>query len=225
MSKRKVLQDAAKNGNLELVDAILSESPEVFAYQSIAFADALFEGCAKSDRHSHFEIVKRFIAHGLSVNEKESFERHSPIMMAAIYGDVNAIERFIQFGAEIDAKNDYGSTALMCAATHGQFSAAQCLLKNGADVNGCLTITNQGQTPLMNASLSGHPEIAKLLIEHNADIDIKNAVGLTALDFASRNKHQNIVDILNIDYQRIAIEQKKLEMTIDVKDHGAGLDF
>ena len=48
----------------------------------------------------------------------------------------------------------------------------------------------------MEATISGNYETVKLLIENEADINIKNNDGKTALDFAEENDYKNIIELL-----------------------------
>ena len=54
-------------------------------------------------------------------------------MPPALRGDVEAMRLLIGKGAQVDAKNSAGATALMGAATNGSGSAVQLLLDSGAD--------------------------------------------------------------------------------------------
>ncbi len=54
----------------------------------------------------------------------------------------------------------------------------------------------EGATALMWASLEGHPEIAKLLIEEGADVNVQNDDGATALMAASQEGHKEIAKLL-----------------------------
>ncbi len=55
---------------------------------------------------------------------------------------------------------------------------------------------NLGYTALMYASINGHVEIAKLLLENGADPTIKNNDGKTALILAFENNHIEIVNLI-----------------------------
>ena len=68
--------------------------------------------------------------------EKKLKERF-PVRPAAKKGDVKAIERLLDEGADVDGAAN-GLTALFIACENGQVDAAQLLLDRGADL-GCLT--------------------------------------------------------------------------------------
>mmetsp|Transcript_33645 Transcript_33645/g.33117 ORF Transcript_33645/g.33117 Transcript_33645/m.33117 type:complete len:185 (-) Transcript_33645:147-701(-) len=50
---------------------------------------------------------------------------------------------------------------------------------------------SKGWTPLMNAAYNGHLRIAKLLLSHDADINIKNDQNMRALDLAQGTELKN----------------------------------
>jgi hypothetical protein len=67
------------------------------------------------------------------------------------------------------------------------------LLSNDADIN--LT-NNKGATALIYAVCFNRPEVVKLLIEHNADVSLKDQDGLTVKDHAEKLGFEEIKDIL-----------------------------
>ena len=71
----------------------------------------------------------------------------------------------IDAGADINAKDEAGSTALMVASEYGRTEIVKLLIAAGADVN----IKNElGWTALMWASRWGRKETVKLLIDAGA---------------------------------------------------------
>lgn len=62
--------------------------------------------------------------------------------------------------ANVNAKDDEGSTALKLAAMKGHTSVVRVLLEKGADPD---LKNNYGHTPLMSATWSNHTEIMELL--------------------------------------------------------------
>jgi len=56
----------------------------------------------------------------------------------------------------------------------------------------------EGQmTPIMLAAMRGRTSVVRLLKEEGADLSLKNADGLTALDLARRYERTDIVDLLS----------------------------
>lgn len=61
------------------------------------------------------------------------------------------------------------------------------------DVN---ALDNLGSTALMQAANSIQPEVVQLLIDHGADINLKDWLGETALDKAKKVKSQEIAEMI-----------------------------
>ena len=60
------------------------------------------------------------------------------LLEAACEGNVNEVKRLIVDGADVNASDDYGWTALMIAAGCGHTETCEMLIAKGADVNvGC----------------------------------------------------------------------------------------
>lgn len=102
----------------------------------------------------------------------------SPLMMAALKGDLELARRLIDRGADV---NKPGWAPLHYAATSGHLEIMQLLLDNFAYIDAA---SPNGTTPLMMAAHYGTAEAVKLLLEAGADPRLKNQQGLTAIDFA-----------------------------------------
>ena len=99
-----------------------------------------------------------------------------PIHEAAEMCDVEAIEKYLAEGADINSNEGRdGETPLHRAATRGQFEAAKLLISKGAKLN--LGRTRDGQTPLDLADSREHSEIVQLLRENGGkkSSEIKNS--------------------------------------------------
>src|SRR5207249_4723856 len=81
-------------------------------------------------------------------------------------------------GLNINARTEFGETALMAAARAGNLNAFRFLLAKGADTS---VRDNEGKTLLMHAATGGSLEIVKLLRERGAGINDRDRHGYTAL--------------------------------------------
>ncbi len=90
------------------------------------------------------------------------------LIAAAKIGDLDRIRRQVEMGVDIDAARFPGGTALCKAADENQIEAAKLLLELGADVEKA-DDSPMPMTALFRAVTNGHEEMARLLLEHNAD--------------------------------------------------------
>ena len=83
--------------------------------------------------------------------------------------------------------------SLTSAVTSGDEKAVSSLLANGADVN---ETTSGGQTALILAVIFGHSNLVKLLINSGADPQLRDNLGLNAIEWAQRRGLTEAVAIL-----------------------------
>jgi ankyrin repeat protein len=115
------------------------------------------------------------------------------LLDAAGSGDTSGVLSLIKAGADINARGDYGATALMSAAVRGHSDTVRALLKAGADVN---AKGNTGRTALMEAAFEGYLEPMLALIENGADINAKDNEGWTPLFWAAYSRRTDTVRTL-----------------------------
>ena len=203
-SKIPPLHFAVMNGHKQVVELLIAKGADVNAG----------DGANKKPLHwavekGHKEIAELLIAHGADVDATDAPGR-TPIdlamgegqieitklllskggdvsMHAAAYiGDLQRVEKFIDDGANVDAKDHKGQTALHYAAKAGQIAVAKLLIANGADVNA-------GEwTPLQEAAYYSKGMV-ELLLAKGANI---NAGKWTALHSALDAKRFDIVELL-----------------------------
>ena len=108
-------------------------------------------------------------------------EMRTPLHSAAYYGELEVVQKLIEYGDDISAEDLSGCTPLYFASEGVHLkdqTVLRLLLERGADVN---ARTKDGYTPLHNASIFGALEVARLLLEHGADVNARNADGRTPL--------------------------------------------
>lgn len=125
-----------------------------------------------------------------------------PLHAAAEHDDVTSLKRLLSEGAEIDAPDDSGSTALLVATRANKVRAARALMDAGADVNAKDRINDSAY---LYAGARGHLEILKMTLAHGADLKSTNRYGGTALIPAAERGHvetvQTLVDAgVNVDH-------------------------
>src|SRR5579862_3503199 len=75
---------------------------------------------------------------------------------AAARGDHIALERLLDAGVDVNARDEQGYTALMRAAYAGSLESVRLLLDRGASIN---STTDTGETALMGAALGRNVEV------------------------------------------------------------------
>ncbi|MDO5288784.1 MAG: ankyrin repeat domain-containing protein [Pseudomonadota bacterium] len=123
--------------------------------------------------------------------ESRNASDESPLMMAALKGQLELARLLIAKGADV---NKPGWAPLHYAATGGHLDLIHLLLEHHAFID---AQSPNGTTPLMMAAFYGTPEAVKLLIEQGADIDMRNQKGMTAMDFARQGERSNAIELLN----------------------------
>jgi hypothetical protein len=122
--------------------------------------------------------------------ESRTATDESPLMMAALKGQLDVAKRLIALDADV---NKPGWTPLHYAATNGQTEMIRLLLEHHAFID---AQSPNGTTPLMMAASYGSPEAVKLLIESGADFVMRNQKQMSALDFAQRASRPDAVELL-----------------------------
>lgn len=122
--------------------------------------------------------------------EDRNASDESPLMMAALKGELDLAKRLIAKGADV---NKPGWTPLHYAATSGHLGMIRLLLEEHAFID---AQSPNGTTPLMMAASYGSPEAVKLLVEAGADIAMRNQKQMTAMDFARRAERRDAVELL-----------------------------
>ena len=92
------------------------------------------------------------------------------------------------------------------AATGGHVELIRLLLEESAYID---AESPNGTTPLMMAARYGSAKATQLLIDEGADLQIKNQLGLTALDFAVQGNRPDAQAIIANALKQATVEAKR----------------
>jgi ankyrin repeat protein len=118
---------------------------------------------------------------------KPNIANETPVMLAALNGyEELVIDLVDKYDVEL---NKPGWTVLHYAVLNGRLSMTEYLLNHHAYID---ALSPNGTTPLMLAARAGHIHIVKLLLDRGSDMTIKNAVGMTVIEFAESGNQSEI---------------------------------
>lgn len=169
---------SAKTGTAQQVEALIRQGANIEA-QTTDGRTALCEAASGNN----LAVVAVLLAKNANPNASTSDGRTSLMMT----GSPPIAKLLIAHHANVDSRTADGLTALMYQGTsYSKEPALQevmttLLLANGADVN---AVDSNGGTALFDAAGSGKLGIVRLLLKHGADVAIRNAKGVNAIDIA-----------------------------------------
>ena len=135
------------------------------------------------------------------------------LLVAVKQGNVRHVQMLLEGGANVNAMNNNGNTALMLASSSGYADIVSLLIEAGADINikakdghRALDFAPNGQIKkmlhddinrnLLRAASQGDIKAVQNALAANADVNAQDRCGFTALIFAAANGRTDIVDLL-----------------------------
>lgn len=122
--------------------------------------------------------------------EFRTVKDESPLMLASLRGQLDLARKLIERGADV---NKPGWAPLHYAATNGHLEIMDLLLENHAYID---AESPNGTTPLMMAALYGTTPAVKLLLDAGADPTLRNQLGMTAVDFATKASRRDAAEMI-----------------------------
>ena len=122
--------------------------------------------------------------------------RPDALHRAAKAGDIDGVKAALEAGADVNARDGKGRTALMHAANKGYPLMVPLLLAaEGADAD---IRAADGATALFMAVVHGHGEVVEQLLKAGADIFIKGPKSKMPLDIAKLREDAAIMTLLEV---------------------------
>jgi ankyrin repeat protein len=139
------------------------------------------------------ETIREAAESGADPNAHTSWDYNTPLHIAAIDGNMRAVNALLAAKASPNEIDEDGRTPLLMACHRVNTQAVVAILKAGADPD---IMDRQGQTAVMFAVNRGDLEAVKALIASGADVNAQRADKWTPLHFASREGYLDIARAL-----------------------------
>ncbi|KAL2785990.1 ankyrin repeat-containing domain protein [Aspergillus keveii] len=140
------VQEAAFNRHREVVDYLLSKTPNEPDAVNVCLPDAAASGDTG--------LVIYLLLRGADINYQQFAKTASPRDVDNPWGEKKR-----------------GQTALIAAARYGRVEMVQFLLSRGADFHCQVGFSWKGPTALIMAIIHGHEQVVRALLEHHDDDD------------------------------------------------------
>jgi ankyrin repeat protein len=165
------------------------------------------------------KAIQLFLNAGIDCNAL-SATGSTALMAASKNGRIEVVNKLLDQKVNVDVQGKQGVTALMLAAENNQVEIVKLLLKKNADPNvedqtgwtALMKAVYQGNTAcvkalaagsrqevnrsLLVAALTGHQEIAKMLLDNGAEVDSRADDGRTPLMLAAGKGDNDLVSFL-----------------------------
>ncbi len=156
--------------------------------------------------------------HSVSYGGSESVNLNNLLLNASCEGSVEEVKKLLNEGADINVKNEFGTTPLELAVVSNNYDVAKLFLELGQNPNGeyLTTASANGYVKLVKLlldfganpdystcgentalmSATAYPEIVKILIDHKANINARDNYNRTVLMWASIHGSPEVVELL-----------------------------
>ena len=167
---------------------------------SIAPADpaTLFSILCAACRDGDIDLARDTVGEGANVNGRDG-KRLTPLYHAVKRGAKDIVELLVHQGALLDGSDGTESSVVFEAVRQNQMEILEFLLQYDPYVNGLVTDSADlsiKRTPLGLAVENGLLRAVTLLLEHGADVDLKDWSGLTPLCAAVNKQRSEIISCL-----------------------------
>jgi ankyrin repeat protein len=155
--------DAAREGDLEAVTALVTADPERVRETGDSDRTALHVAAA----YGHDSVVMFLLDSGADIDAREE-DGETPLHYATWRSRLETGRLLIERGADIEIRNNWGRTPLLIVAREtGNVDMAGMLIEAGAEVN---LRDEGGESPLDLAAWRGFRDLVNLLLDEGAEL-------------------------------------------------------
>ncbi|XP_067125095.1 ankyrin repeat and SAM domain-containing protein 1A isoform X2 [Centruroides vittatus] len=170
MGKEQELIEAARSGNILVVERILSQ---------------------RAKKTGPLASLRR----GPGANAQDQ-SGYTSLHHAALNGHKEIVSLLLQYEASTNVVDHKGSTPLHLAAWTGNTEIVKVLLEQGPSVPNVNLANHDQETPLHSAAQYGHTEVVALLLKHNSNPSVRNIKEESPLDLAAQYGRLETVELL-----------------------------
>lgn len=216
-SGRTALQAAAEAGHRDIVKILLERGAKVDAEAAPHSGRTALQAAVAGN---HTQIIQLLLDAGADVNRPAAtkdgknalqivlendhtetldmllasrFDLELATRIASALGHEMVINLLIRKGANLEARDEYGCTALDHAARGGHERALEILIKNGANI---AAITHAGNLVLNTAARAGHLKAIEVLLKNGVDVTATNIHQSSALQSAAFRGRTDVLNFL-----------------------------
>ena len=143
----------------------------------------------------NMEIIKMLVEDGNALVNEASSYGVTPLIAAAAAGNDEAVAYLVGQGANVSAKDDWGKTALIYAATLDNPKLVSSVIK--LDKTAVNLPDNLGNTALIYAAQKGLLDNMKILLANGANANYRNpATGISAISAAAAEGNSAAIRML-----------------------------
>jgi len=170
----------------------------------------LFEAITTGDKTAVAEAIQL----GANVNQPTAWGV-TPLGWAIERGKIDIVPLLLGAGADVNVLSRQGESPLdLAIKEYEDLALAQLLIQKGADIN--RQDEEDGSTLLMWAVENNKPEMVSFLLNNNANTNLEDNFGETALDIAKRYGYTTIISLLESairtrqkEVAKVLIEEKE----------------
>lgn len=163
-------------------------------FKPYIFAPPMFRACRKGD----ISKLKKLVAAKAKVNVRRR-DATTPLMIASLHGNIDAAQFLIQNGADVNAQDNKGMTSLAFASLCSKkyLHLMKRRYHDMVDKSHSMNVDGTINFPMYYpAYRDTYADVAKLLVQNGADVNLGDAQSNTPLMYAAFSGNEKLVEFL-----------------------------